>query len=482
MLQEEFRGIDGLVYYFLPIMECAIRSYCFCRFVQPFLASAVTAHGSCSQEAMETSLQNSRKEAKKGAALGGAAYFLTMLMIYTMRLSMDAYVIYGLASLAMFLAICRMDRRNYRQKAFLVIICFSLSWFAASMAEILYDFLYDSATNTDYMQSHPEMSLALYLLMCAFYLALETAFTAAGTWQVARVYRDKEDEMGRKELAMLSFPSLTGVTGYEIMRYYRRFYVLETGRMERSYDSLTLLFCAISSIAIIVAIRLYQGIRLTQEERQQGKLLEEQLGSIRRHIRQVESLYQDIRSLRHDMTNHILTLERLYEKKETAAAQAYSKGLKAQLAQAAGGAGSGNPVTDVILQEFAKEAEKKDILFRSEFYYPKGAGIDAFDVSIILHNALQNALENTESGTGREISIVSYRRDNAYLIEIRNSYMGSLRWNAESGLPATSKEQAGSHGYGLPNIRKVAGKYAGDIDVAIRDGVFCLCVLLIAGE
>ena len=38
---------------------------------------------------------------KKGAALGGTAYALTMLLIYTARLSVDAYVIYGMASFAM---------------------------------------------------------------------------------------------------------------------------------------------------------------------------------------------------------------------------------------------------------------------------------------------------------------------------------------------------------------------------------------------
>lgn len=38
---------------------------------------------------------------------------------------------------------------------------------------------------------------------------------------------------------------------------------------------------------------------------------------------------------------------------------------------------------------------KKGIHFQLEFYYPEDSCINAFDISVILNNALQNALENT---------------------------------------------------------------------------------------
>ena len=181
------------------------------------------------------------------------------------------------------------------------------------------------------------------------------------------------------------------------------------------------------------------------------------------------------------MTNHILTLERLYEGNKAEEAKAYSTELTTELANMTGGIESGNPVTDVILQEFKKEAEESGISFHSEFHYPVDSNINAFDISVILNNALQNAIENTDKGKAEHISIVSFRRNNAYIIEVCNSFTGSLQWDVESGLPSTSKEKAEGHGYGLPNIRRVAGKYAGDIDIALRDGEFCVCVMLMIG-
>ena len=130
------------------------------------------------------------------------------------------------------------------------------------------------------------------------------------------------------------------------------------------------------------------------------------------------------------------------------------------------------------------EAEKRGISFRSEFYYPTDSKVNAFDISVILHNALQNALENVESSEGAHIFIRSYQKKNAYIIEINNSYSGALQWNAQSGFPYTVKEKTDgqgygqSHGYGLSNIRRIARKYCGDTDITLADGEFRLSVML----
>lgn len=68
------------------------------------------------------------------------------------------------------------------------------------------------------------------------------------------------------------------------------------------------------------------------------------------------------------MTNHIVTLERLYEENKTKEAVAYGTDLKAALLEVTGEIQSGNPVTDVILQERKKEAEQETLSVYSFFY------------------------------------------------------------------------------------------------------------------
>ena len=62
-------------------------------------------------------------------------------------------------------------------------------------------------------------------------------------------------------------------------------------------------------------------------------------------------------------------------------------------------------------------------------------------------------------------------------IEVKNSVKGVRAVDEESGLPMTTKA-GGGHGFGLTNIRKVAQKYYGDVDVTQDGNEFALCVLL----
>lgn len=445
-----------IVSYIVTILEMFIMGgYCFYRFMLPFM------------------------ENKKGAFWSGSAFFLMMLFFYVtvFPFPKGSLIIYGIGTLAAFAVACLTDRRNYVQKVFIVVTFYSLSWLTSAMAEILYDHLYSFAENTEYMANHIHMWFALYVGVCVFYLALKFAFMMFGIRCIVHSYAYKYAEMTKKEIIMLTAPSFAGVIAYMVMRNYRMFYIGEKGEVNGLYDILFFLHCAVSVIIIVVVVVLYQSIKAKQEEKLENELLATQIESIKRHIGQVEHLYRNIRGIKHDMANHVQTLERLYEEKETEAARAYSTELKAALAEMTGEIKSGNPVTDVILQEWKTEALKRGIHFHSEFYYPADTQINAFDVSVILNNALQNAMENMEKGETASLFIRSYRKKNAYIIEICNSFTGILRWDTESGLPITSKEVS-EHGYGLSNIRRVARKYAGDIDISLKDGKFCLGILM----
>lgn len=470
--------MTNFVSYVNVIAEMLIMGYVLYRFAKPFMKN------------------------KRGAFYAGIIYSLTMILLYIMPNPISKFAAYGAGCFAAFLTMCRTDSRSYEQKAFITVSFFSIRWFTWAMAEILYDELYSFAERTDYMASHENMWDALYILMCVCYLTLGTLFTVLGLWCILKAYKYKHLAMTKKELLILALPSVMGVAGYEIIWYYRNFYIAEVGNLFAVYDALALLYYMVAIVTITVVIMLYQNIKAGEEEKLQNELLAAQVDSIRQHIEQVEELYQNIRSIRHDMTNHIITLERLYAGNKTEEADAYSADLKNALSELAGDIKSGNPVTDVILQEAKNKSEKRKIRFYSDFYYPQDSNVNAFDVGVILNNALQNALENTKEDENSYISVSSYRRNNAYMIEVNNSFTGTLQWDLENELPLTSKEEkAGSghgenygceknhdsrkdygygktHGYGLSNIRRVARKYSGDIDIVLKDGAFHLSVML----
>ncbi len=421
-------------------------------------------------------------ENKRGAACIGIAYFATMLLLYFVPIEINVFAVYSLGILSAYLVMCRIDRRNYKQKTFLAATFFSLRWLSAYMTRILTNSVYNIKAVSDAYYIPEKQLLAKILIFGGVELldrVISLALLGISAGYIVKTYVYKREDMSRKEMFMLIVPSITGMTGYGILiRYQTSSGMSWMEPIYGLYNGLAFLHFGISILTIVVMTVLFQNIKVRQEEKLQNELLATQIDSIERHIRQVESLYQNIRSIRHDMTNHILTLERLYAGNNVAEAMDYGEELKSALSQIAGEIKSGNPVTDVILQELKNEAEKRKIRFQSDFYYPTGTNINAFDVSVILNNALQNAMENARKSEAPYISVLSYHRNHAYMIEISNSFTGNLQWDEERGLPVTSKEKTEGHGYGLSNIRMVARKYAGDIAIDVKDHEFHLSIML----
>ena len=107
----------------------------------------------------------------------------------------------------------------------------------------------------------------------------------------------------------------------------------------------------------------------------------------------MEKLYQDIRSLRHDMGNHIQMLEHLVAENHMDDAAEYMEHLKKEWNEISPEIKTGSPVIDVILMEKLREAKEKQIRFISDFHYPGDTKLNAFDLSVILNNALNNCME-----------------------------------------------------------------------------------------
>lgn len=117
------------VFYGLPVSEIVLMGCCLYRLTAPFM------------------------ERKKGALRAGMAYVLVMWGIYVLSLRLEGLSLRRMmGALAVFLVMCRTDRRNYGQKAFLVQTFFSLHRFAGAVAEMVYDNLYYFIGNTDYMR------------------------------------------------------------------------------------------------------------------------------------------------------------------------------------------------------------------------------------------------------------------------------------------------------------------------------------------
>lgn len=137
---------------------------------------------------------------------------------------------------------------------------------------------------------------------------------------------------------------------------------------------------------------------------------------------------------------------------------------------------TGNPVTDVILSEHRHRIMEAGMMFEADFHYPDSAVADAFDLSVILDNALTNAREATPREG--QIRIRSFREHQAYLIVIENTFEGELAGRGAGGLPMTTKRPAEEHGFGLRHIKTVVERYHGAMTIEQKGDTVVLSMML----
>lgn len=403
---------------------------------------------------------------KKGAVAVSIVYITIMLVLYMIPPQIDNFSAYLIGVIAAFLTMYVEDRKNIYQKIFLAITFFSIRWLTVAMAARLDDLVTKALVFRNMDAEKVWLQYGLYVGTRVLDLVLCIAFIAIAIGLINKAYIYKKDEMSVKEMVMLIVPSLVGVTGYGILQYYLMIYERDTGKnlidTYEFYGALSFLHYLISIVAILVVIVMFQNWKEMQEEQRGQELVLNQISDMKKHIEEVEKLYRDIRSMRHDMGNHIQTLEHLVAHNNMDDATEYLEHLKNEWDGVSPEIKTGSPVIDVILMEKLREAKERQIRFLSDFHYPQNTKLNAFDLSVIMNNALNNCMENV-SGDDPYISISSFRKNSIFMITIKNSFEGQLNFG-DSDLPETTKSGR-EHGMGLNNIRRVARMYMGDISL-----------------
>lgn len=403
---------------------------------------------------------------KKGAVAVSIVYITIMLVLYMIPPQIDNFSAYLIGVIAAFLAMYVEDRRNIYQKIFLAITFFSIRWLTVAMAARLDDLVTKALVFRNMSAEKVWLQYGLYVGTRVLDIVLCIAFIAVAIGLINKAYIYKKDEMSVKEMVMLIIPSLVGVTGYGILQYYLMIYERDTGKnlidTYGFYGALSFLHYLISIVAILVVIVMFQNWKEMQEEQRGQELVLNQISDMKKHIEEVEKLYRDIRSMRHDMGNHIQTLEHLVAHNNMDDATEYLEHLKNEWDEVSPEIKTGSPVIDVILMEKLREAKERQIRFLSDFHYPQNTKLNAFDLSVIMNNALNNCMENV-SRDDPYISIYSFRKNSIFMITIKNSFVGHLNFG-DSDLPETTKSGR-EHGMGLNNIRRVARMYMGDISL-----------------
>lgn len=140
---------------------------------------------------------------------------------------------------------------------------------------------------------------------------------------------------------------------------------------------------------------------------------------------------------------------------------------------------TGNEALDTILTEKSLYCEANHIQVSCVADGSKLDFINPIDLYAIFGNAMDNAIEYVEQieDSGRRvIDVLVYVKQQFLAICVTNP-LDSAVLEFEDGLPITTKDHNGYHGYGLKSIRHTTEKYNGFVTVEAKDGCFSLRVV-----
>ena len=388
---------------------------------------------------------------------------------------------FGLILMVMLLAVSRWIGLEKPSVFLLTLLYFNARISGGLMVQSLYFIVERSVP---YRLEPPEAVFLRAALLVVLFLLSHASMLAVMLYALQLQIRKHKMTLHRRELCYLALVPTAGILfGQVISRLLVEF---KDGVLLQLYERHPAFLAVIPVLALLfyagayLTIAFQQGMAALREEQATHYMEYQQTQAIRARIHEAEQFYTRIRGLKHEMRGHLTNIKGLARSGEYASLEDYIAKMDESMSGFELTLQTGNPVTDVIVNDIRRRCLDLGIRFQVEFHYPDPGAYDAFDVGIILQNLLQNAVEACEKvgEDERFIVLTGTRKGRFFLIEVKNSFAGEVVFG-QDGLPVTTKqEDAPMHGIGLANVRREAEKYMGELELKAVQQEFSATVLL----
>ena len=179
------------------------------------------------------------------------------------------------------------------------------------------------------------------------------------------------------------------------------------------------------------------------------------------------------------MRHHFRVLEACVRNGETERMHSYLQALLDSTPEADGPEFCANYTAGILLGYYAGKASEAGIRFQCDAQIPSELPIQDSHLSVVLGNALQNALEACQSqppGDTPFIELLARYRNGFLTLEIRNSFDGRFFYDCQGRLKSRKAERG--HGLGLYSVADIAQLYNGYYSAKPEEDVFTLRVVL----
>ncbi len=234
-------------------------------------------------------------------------------------------------------------------------------------------------------------------------------------------------------------------------------------------------FVLLSGLALLVAVAVLSRQETLEQERRLAQTREIYYQGLQRE-------QQQVRTIRHDLRNHLTALQGLLEGAREEEALRYLQTLAQSPALTGGVRWCENETANAVLASKAADAKEKGLELDCKAALPADLPVTGPDLCALLGNALDNAIEGAVESANKQIYLRAGAEKGLLMLRVENAYAGERA--RQGDLFFTTKEEKQGHGLGLRGMREIAGRYGGSLEVTAQNGRFQLiaCLPLIHGE
>lgn len=232
----------------------------------------------------------------------------------------------------------------------------------------------------------------------------------------------------------------------------------------------------------IVAVSIYVYVRLIEYHNENFKIgiIEKQNKYYKQQLLTINRLSKTSKSVKHDYKNHMSVIKSLLDNENFDELKKYVNNICNKISEIEKINYTENIVINSILSFKIDEIKESCIKFDFNIKIPKDLNINSVDITIVLSNLLDNAIEacKRDSKTlNKYINLDLIFKDNLLILKCKNSFDGLI--NEKGRNIITRKDNKVDCGIGIFNIENVVKKYNGLMEILYDENNFNVDISLI---
>lgn len=230
-------------------------------------------------------------------------------------------------------------------------------------------------------------------------------------------------------------------------------------------------------ITNISIIYLYEYLSNMVNEKVKNKILNIEKKAYHKQFEIIENNNEKLKKFKHDEKNRLILIQQLAQKKECEAIVDYTNNIIESIGNVEMFCNSGNLAIDSLINYKLSKAKKIGADIEVNVSTPNNLEYDVDDITIVIGNLLDNALEAINYSSNEKIINFSIDYERQILtIRLKNSFDGRLL--KKKGSLQTRKVDKNSHGLGLQSVNDIVKKYNGIMEWYEENNMFIMSIML----